>query len=120
LLTERDSGLPPRPPTEVLRTCVASDDERALTLAALAASTGLNSGLARSKRTRKVFSLVCIQQRWFVLQGPPDGCNVTLQALWPAALPEQLNVLPKPAAQVQQAQPTIPQLDFLSEFLPHG
>lgn len=67
-----------------------------------------------------MFPLVCIQQRWFVLQGPPDGSNVTLQALWPVALPEQLNVLPKPAAQVQQAQPTIPQLDFLSEFLPHG
>lgn len=120
LLHSRESGLPPRPPTEVMRTMTASDDERALAGAALAASAGMTSGLAQGKTTRKLYALVQAHQRWYVLQGPPAGANVSLRPLTPPDLPGQLTVLPQLPAKAQPQQPTIPQLSFLEEFLPVG
>jgi len=118
LLTDRESGLAPRPPTEVLRSLVATADERALTLAALAASAGLRSGLAQGKASRRLFALVEADDRWYVLEGPRPGSNVTLQPLLPEGLPGQLVVLPVPVQTSESLQPTIPHLGFLAEFLP--
>ncbi len=117
LLGEHETGQP-RPPIEVLRTLVASADERALALVALAASPGLPSGLASSRT--KLYALVRVKGRWYVLQGSAAEASLTLQPLSPPNLPGVLVVLPVPSDQAAPLQPTIPHLLFLEEFLPCG
>ncbi len=104
----------------MLRSLVASHDEYALTLAALAASAGMPSGLAQGKTSHRLYALVEVDNRWYVMQGPQSGAIATLQPLSPAALPAQLIVLPVPAPRSAPLRPTIPHLAFVTEFLPTG
>ena len=67
-----------------------------------------------------VYALVRAKPRWHVLEGPPPGAQVTLQALWPSSLTGQLCVLAKTAVRAAAQQTAIPNLGVLASFLPKG
>jgi replicative superfamily II helicase len=105
-----------RSPIEVLRSGIATEDELALSSAALAATFDVPVGLARGSTTNRIFPLVELDGKWQVLIGADPKDNIALRVIHPAGVSGLLTVLAVPVRQDRPPVAAVPRLSWLSEF----
>lgn len=112
LLGTDDGVEPPRPAATVLRSGTASTSEFELSLAALAGSLQLETGVASSDG--RLLALVRVGGDWRLAM-PSSAQNLRIDPVFPVDLPPIVSSLqPRPA---QEQQPVRPLCSWLEEFV---
>ena len=106
-------GDDPRSPTVVLRSGWATDEERELVLAALAASLHIESGVASAGGA--LVALVRVGECWRLAGPPPEGVG-RIEPVHPPTLPPSLEVVR--ARSASAAAPVRPMCEWIGEFAP--
>lgn len=110
LLDVKHDG-PARPAAMVLRSGTATELEFELTLAALAGSLHMQTGIASAEG--KLLALIRLSGEW-LLAMPTDSNNVRIDPVFPKSMPPVVRSLQP--RRVQDRSPTRPQCSWLEEF----